>query len=48
MLLGSVIPFSISVCGLPRRASAASEEKVWEYPRILAIDQGEIGAPYRI
>ena len=44
--LVSVIPFSISVHGFPRRASAAIEKKIWGCPWILANVQGKIGAPY--
>ena len=39
--LVSVIPFSISVYELPRRASAASEKKLLECTRILANVLGE-------
>ena len=45
--LVSVIPFSISVHGFPRRASAASEKKNFGVYRDFGQCTGEIGAPYR-
>ena len=43
----SGIPFSISVHGFSRRASAANEKIFLECTGILANVQGKIGAPYR-